>query len=95
MSRSKRIKKPRYVKTTLALTDGQIALYAGVKVREALAEITQDMTLYSGVRLAEVMQAVYDQGQKDGRKEVIELLDVMKKGVNYLPPGRPRKSKKK
>jgi hypothetical protein len=52
------------------------------------------MNLYHGVRLAEVVEAVYEQGQKDGRKEIIEKMAGIKTGVNYLPPGRPRKKKR-
>ena len=49
------------------------------------------MTLYKGVRLGELMTAVYEQGLKDGRKEVIEQFGAIKKQIKYLPPGRPRK----
>jgi hypothetical protein len=53
------------------------------------------MTLYHGVRLREVMEAIYEQGLKDGRKEIIEKVEGIKIGVNYLPPGRPRKKKRR
>jgi hypothetical protein len=88
-------KKPRYVKFDVTLASGEITLYAGPKVKTALLEITADMTLYHGVRLSEVMQAVYEQGQKDGRKEIIEKIDGIKTDVNYLSPGRPKGKKKK
>ncbi len=87
--------KKGFKKIDVELTDGPIALYVGSKVRSALDEITTDMTLYHGVRLAEVMQAVYNQGQKDGRKEVVEQMDGIKATLNYLPPGQPKKKKKK
>lgn len=89
------VKKPRYVKFDVALASGDITLYAGPKVRTALDEVTKDMTLYHGVRLSEVMEAVYEQGQKDGRKEIIEKIEGIKTGVNYLPPGRAKKKKKR
>lgn len=82
-------------KCNVALSKGDITLYAGAKVQNALKEVTEDMAFYKGVRLSEVMQAVYDQGQKDGRKEIIDKIEAIKKGVNYLAPGRPRKIKKK
>ncbi len=88
-------KKPRYQKFHVALPSEEVTLYAGSKVRSALDEITKDITLYHGVRLAEVIEAVYEQGQKDGRKEIIEKMDGIKKGVNYLPPGRPKKNKRR
>ena len=86
-------KKPRYLRTNIALPSGEITLYVGSKVRSALEEITEDMSLYRGVRLMEVMEAVYAQGQKDGRKEIFEKFEGLKAGVNYLPPGRPKKKK--
>ncbi len=88
-------KKPRYQKIDVDLPSGEITLYAGAKVRSALDEITKDMTLYHGVRLSEVLEAVYESGQKDGRKEMIEKMEGLKTGVNYLPPGRPKKNKKR
>lgn len=84
-------KKPRYLKTTLDLTDGKVAIYVGQKVHNALREVTSELDIYQGVRLGEVLQAAYDQGKKDGRKEMIEKLDSIKKETNYLPPGRPKK----
>jgi hypothetical protein len=80
---------PKYGKFDVALPTGPLTLYAGKKVLTALQEVTTDMTLYEGVRLAEVMKAVYEQGLKDGRKEIIEQMEVVKKKANYLPPGRP------
>ena len=88
-------KKPRYQKTDIELPSGGITLYVGSKVRSALDEITKSMDLYHGVRLTEVLEAVYSQGQKDGRKEIIEKVEGIKTGVNYLPPGRPKKKKKR
>jgi len=77
----------------------QLTLYAGKKILTALEEVTVDMDLYKGVRLSEVMKAVYEQGLKDGRREIIEHVDAknreLKSQVNYLPPGRPKKMSKK
>lgn len=50
------------------------------------------MTLYKGVRLSQIMKAVYEQGLKDGRRDVIEQFgEKIRDKTNYLPPGRPRK----
>lgn len=72
-----------------------LTLYAGKKIVAALEEVTIDMDIYKGVRLSQVMKAVYEQGLKDGRREIIEELDEKfeetKSETNYLPPGRPRK----
>lgn len=85
----------KYRKFDVDLPTGTLTLYAGQKVLSALAEVTTHMTLYKGVRLAQVMKAVYEQGLKDGRKEVIEQIEQfeekVKKETNYLPPGRPKK----
>jgi hypothetical protein len=80
---------PKYKKFDVALPTGQLTLYAGEKVLTALEEVTTDMTLYKGVRLAEVIKAVYEQGLKDGRRDIIEQMEVVRKKANYLPPGRP------
>lgn len=82
---------PKYKKVDVELPSGTLTLYAGSKVRSALQELTMSMTLYKSVRLGEVLKAAYEQGMKDGRREVIEKMDAIKKGTNYLPPGRPRK----
>jgi hypothetical protein len=87
--------RPRYQKIDLGLPSREVTLYVGSKIRSALEELTHDMTLYHGVRLREVMEAVYEQGLKDGRKEIIEKVEGIKIGVNYLPPGRPRKKKRR
>jgi hypothetical protein len=89
-------KKPRYQKTSVDLASGaKITLYVGSKVHSALQEVTAEMDLYKGVRLGEVMEAVYEQGLKDGRKEIIESFQGLAALVNYLPPGRPRSKKKR
>jgi hypothetical protein len=85
----KRIAK--YKKIAVDLPKGKLSIYAGQKVRSALVEVVEDMTLYKGVRLSQVIQAVYEQGKKDGRKEVVDKFESLRKGLNYLPPGRPRK----
>ncbi len=53
-----------------------VPVYAGQKVGKALEEVQEDLNLYQGVRLAEVIEAVYKQGLKDGRGD--------------RNPGRPR-----
>jgi hypothetical protein len=94
MGKSKKL--PKWTKIDVELPKaGKLTLYAGSKVSSALHEVTTELDLYQGVRLSEVMEAIYEQGLKNGRREVIEQFDhqIMKK-VNYLPPGRPKKSKR-
>ena len=82
---------PKYKKFDVNLPQGPLWLYASPAVLKALREVTTDLTLYGGVRLAQVMKAVYEQGLKDGRREVVEKFDAIKKGLRYLPPGRPKR----
>lgn len=84
--------KPKYKKFDIQLAEGPLTLYASPTVLNALDEVTTNMTLYKGVRLAQVLKAAYEQGRKDGRREMIEQFDDIKKNTNYLPPGRPRKA---
>ena len=83
--------KAKYKKFDVQLSEGPLTLYASPSVLSALDEVTTDMTIYKGVRLSQVLKAAYEQGRKDGRREVIEQFDAIKKDTNYLPPGRPRK----
>lgn len=84
---------PKYTKLEVTLSTKPLILYAGQKVAAALHEVNiLDKTIYEGVRLGQVMEAVYEQGLKDGRREVIEKIDAIKGQTNYLPPGRPKRS---
>jgi len=72
----------------LELPRRTLTIYAGQRVRNAIHEVTQGMDLYLGTRLQLVMQAIYEQGLKDGRKELIDRvelgLDDIKGKTNYL-----------
>lgn len=74
---------------------GKIPVYAGVKVGRALEEVTEDMDLYHGVRLSQVMEAIYEQGRRDGRAQVFDAADELKKrpDLPHRTPGRPRKKR--
>jgi hypothetical protein len=52
-----------------------VPVYAGKKLGRALDELQHDFTFYEGVRMAQVIEAVYKQGLKDG--------------AGARPPGRP------
>ena len=90
--------KPRNTKNMIPMGDTQVSVYASPRVSRELDEITEDMTLYHGVRLAQVVEAVYKQGQKDGARNAIEHLDKLvgevKKAVPHRNPGQPKKAKK-
>ena len=83
--------KSKYKKTDIQLTDRKLSLYVGAKIHDALEEVTMDMGLYKGVRLRQVLEAVYEQGMKDGRREIIERMEAIRQDSNYLSPGRPAK----
>jgi hypothetical protein len=87
-------KKPRTVRTNITLLDTSVAVYAGTKVSEALKEVTFDMDIYKGVRLSQVMDALYQQGKKDGARDVFDRVDAVKKEVKHRNPGQPKKPKK-
>jgi hypothetical protein len=86
--------KKGYVRTVVALTGGKkIPIYAGKRVSDALAELSQDMSLYHGVRMSQVMEAVYEQGKKDGARGVFDTVDDLKKTIAHRNPGQPKKRK--
>lgn len=88
-------KKARMVKTLLPLTKGEtVSVYFGTRVANALKEVTEDMELYKGVRLSQLFQAVYEQGKKDGAREVKNSFDHMMTGIPHKNPGQPKKKKK-
>lgn len=84
-------KKPRMVRTNIELPTVIVPVYAGVRVGTALDVIKMDMDLYKGVKLAEVLEAIYEQGCKDGARAAFEQLDKVKKLVPHKNPGRPSK----
>lgn len=69
-------KGPRLHQFTKPSNGEVVKVYAGVRIGRALDEVTEDMTVYQGVRLYEVLEAVYNQGVKDG--------------AGQPNPGRPR-----
>jgi len=95
IKRSSLPKTPRYQKLSVDLPSRSLTLYAGSKVRSALKEVTTDMNLYHGVRLGQVLEAVYEQGMKDGRKDIIEQMEAIRNKAKYLPPGRPQKAQRR
>lgn len=84
-------KKPRVVKTVVPLPKGSVPVYFGARIAQALHEVTVDMTLYKGVRLGELLQAVYEQGKKDGARQVKDSFEHMMKQIPHRNPGQPKK----
>jgi len=84
-------KKPRVVKTLVPLPKGSVPVYFGTRIVQALREVTVDLTLYKGVRLGELLQAVYEQGKKDGARRVKDSFGHMMKQIPHKNPGQPKK----
>lgn len=61
-----------------------------------MQKITSEMTLYDGVKLRSVLEAIYSQGKKDGAREVIEKMrqdfEATQKQIPHRNPGRPKGS---
>jgi len=88
------VKKARGVRTNITLINRTIRVYAGRRVAEALSELTERMTIYHGVKLSQILDAVYVQGKKDGAREVFDQLDGLKRAIPHRNPGHPRKQKR-
>lgn len=91
---SRKTKRPRAIKTLVPIANGSIPVYAGVRVAHALQELTSDMDVYRGVRLAQLLEAVYQQGKKDGARKVRDSFEAMMKNIPHLNPGQPRRKQR-
>jgi hypothetical protein len=82
-------------KNLINLGDQKIAVYASPKISAAMETITADMTLMQGVKLLQVLEAVYYQGTKDGARTAFEKLagavKEVEKAVPHRNPGKPKK----
>jgi hypothetical protein len=85
----------RTISLELPRAKESVAVYTSPRVADALEEITSKATLYEGVRLVQILEAVYEQGRKDGARRAFEALDKslgqVKKQVPHKKPGRPRR----
>lgn len=88
---------PRSKKNMIPLQTGAVAVYASPRISKAMDEITEDMTLYHGVRLSQILGAVYIQGRKDGARVAFEELDKKlreaQRAIPHKNPGKPKKLK--
>jgi hypothetical protein len=75
--------------------DKQVAVYATAGVSHALEVVTEDMTLYQGGKLLKVLEAMYEQGKKDGARAVFDQmhgkLKEAEKAIPHRNPGKPKK----
>jgi hypothetical protein len=92
---SPKIKRRGYRTVHLDLPKRAVPVYTSARTADALEEILEDATLYEGVRLVQVLDAVYEQGRKDGARATFEALDegvaAAKRAIRHRPPGRPRR----
>lgn len=85
---------PKYIRTNIPLLKTTIPVYASPKIAETLKEVSLDLDLYKGVKLSQLLEAIYLQGKKDGARDLFDRVDVLKGVVPYRNPGQPQKRKK-
>lgn len=87
-------KKPRYTNNAIKIGDEKVNVYATPKLGHALDALTKDMSLWEGVKMEQIMKALYDQGLKDGAKKAFEAIGkgvaAAEKEVPHRNPGRPK-----
>jgi len=75
-----------------------IPLRGGQRLVNAFEALTEDMNLYEGVRFSQILEAVYQQGKKDGAREAFEAVEKgvtgAMKAVPHKNVGRPKKKDK-
>lgn len=73
---------------------GAVPIYSNQRVLDALDEVMGDITTYRGVKLISVMEAVYQQGVKNGKEEVLDAqaaaMREVEKNLRPKKIGRPR-----
>ena len=87
--------KPKYIRTDIQLVGHKIPVYASPRLAETFREVAYDMTMYKGVKLFQLLEAIYDQGRKDGARSAFDAVDAAvggaKRQIPYRNPGQPRK----
>ena len=90
-------RKSRYIKIPIRLETSEINLYPGSRIAAGVEELAKDMSLYQGVRYAQILEAVYKQGKKDGASAAFEQaergLKAARQVVPHKNPGRPKNNK--
>ncbi len=92
----KEMRKRGYRTIKVEQRGSELKIYASSRVADALEEVTEDMSLYHGVRLSQVIGAAYKQGMKDGAANAFkELRKGMKEAERLVPHKRPGRPKRK
>ena len=88
--------KRGYETLRLKAHNTDIVVYTSPNIVKALKDIVAKASLYEGVRLTQIMEAVYLQGKKDGARAAFEAVDrqyaAVKRQIPHKRPGRPKKS---
>jgi hypothetical protein len=86
----------KYKKNLIPMGGETVAVYATPKISSAFAGVTEDMTVYQGVKLVQILEAIYEQGKKDGARLAFEKLgEKIKEAEKLVPHRNPGKPKKK
>lgn len=89
---------PKYTLLSINLPKiGDVKVYFSPRIAEALNVVTEDMSLYKGVRLNQLLEAFYSQGKKDGARQAFEEVEKhflsAQKSIPHKNPGKPKKPK--
>jgi hypothetical protein len=83
----------RTIKVILQNTEASV--YTSPRVATALEDILDKADVYDGVKIGQILEAVYKQGLKDGAAQAFEQVDrgvsQARKQIPHKKPGRPRK----
>ena len=87
--------KRGYRTIALQVKNTEVSIYASARVADALEQIVGDAPLYEGVKIMQILEAAYNQGAKDGAREVFDEIDgsleIVRKEIPHRNPGRPKK----
>lgn len=64
----------RYKKNLIPIGGQNVAIYASPSVSTAFQHVSEDMNIFQGVKLAQLLEAVYPQEKKDGARSAFEQL---------------------
>lgn len=87
----------KYKKNLVPVSGREIAIYTSPKISAAFNAVIADMTLFKGVKFTQIIEAVYEQGRKDGARAAFEAVgDKVLEATALVPhenPGEPRKKR--
>jgi len=87
-------KKSRFIAVDVPLQHSAVTVYASPRIAEAL-KVINAMDLFHGVKVLQLIDAVYIQGKKDGARDTLlklgEHIDELKESIPHRNPGKPSK----